>query len=148
MFIWLNNLQNYHKILKSFSASPTLSYTITKKPIKIFAAQNSLRVLKLLKVFCNRVLFRVLSDSVFFRFLSDLVFFRCLSDRVLFMVLSDRVFFMVLSDRVLFESSVIDSLKGSLVIYSSFGLSILFSRYCRYFYIKRCYHFFQKDVQT
>ena len=61
-----------------------LSYTITKKLKRVFAAQKLLRVLKLQRV---------------------------LSVRVLFVVISDRVLFMALSDRVLFESSGIGSSK-------------------------------------
>ena len=52
-------------LIWKFSPSPTLSYTITKKPKKSFATHKSLKVL------FNRVLFRVLIDSVVFRFLSD-----------------------------------------------------------------------------
>ena len=54
------------------------------------------------------------SSSVLSRFLSDWVFFRSLSDRVLFVVLSDR--------------------------FLSWVISPLFP-VCRYFFIKRCYHF-------
>lgn len=119
-----------------FSLSPTLSYTITKKPKRIFAAQKSLKVPKLSNSLNERFLSSVLSDRVFFRFLSDWVFFRFLTDKILF-----RVF----SDMVLFEFSMIDSSKGSLVIDSSLGLSVLFFRYASTFFMKRCYHFVIKN---
>ena len=70
-------------LYENFSPSPTLSYTITKKLKKKFAARKPLRLLKLLRALSDRVLFAVLSDSVLFRFLSDLVFLRFLGDRVL-----------------------------------------------------------------
>ena len=86
--------------------------------------QNSLRVLKLL---------RVLSDNVLLRFLSDWEIFRFLSDRVLFAVLSDRV---------LIESSVIDYSKGSSVIDSSLRLAVLFFEYAGAFLSKGATPFF------
>ena len=74
-------------LYENFFPSPTLSYTITYKQNYFFAVQKSLRILKPLRVFNDRVLFRVLSDNVLFRFLSDGIFCRFFSDRVLFMVL-------------------------------------------------------------
>ena len=98
---------------ENLSPLPTLSYTITKNPKTLFAAQNSLRILNLLRVLSDRVLFRFLSDGflfrifrdrVLFRFLSESVFFRLLIDRVFIRFLIDRVFLRVLNDRILFES--------------------------------------------
>ena len=89
-------------------------------------AQKSLRVLNLL---------RVLSDSVLFRFLSDWALFKFLSDRVLFMVLSDRA---------LFQSSVVCSSEGSSVIDSSLGLLVLLFRCVGTFLSKSATTFFIK----
>ena len=44
-------------------------------------------------------------------------------------ILSGRVVFRVLSDKFLFESLVVDYSKGSLMIDSSLGLSVLFFWY-------------------
>ena len=66
---------------------------------------------------------------------------------------------MVLSDRLLFEFLVTDSSKGSSVRDLSWVVSPVFP-VCRYFFIKRCHHFFfikagvlqkiyfQKEVHT
>ena len=124
--------------MKVLYPSRTLSYAITKKSKKFFEAQKWFRVLKLLRLLSDRVLFRVLSDSALFRLLSNCIFFRFLSDRVLFMVLSDRFFF---------DSSVIGFLKDYSVIDSSFGLSVFFFRYMSSF-IKRCHHFFIKNIRS
>ena len=64
-------------------------------------AHKSLRVLKLLWIFIDRVVYRCYSDNVLFRFFID------------------RIFFRVLNDRVLYESSVAESSSGSAVIDSS-----------------------------
>ena len=85
--------------------------------------QKSLRVLKLLWIFIDRVVFRCHSDSVLFRFFIDMILFR------------------VLSDRVLFESSVIESSSGSAVMNSSLGSSVLFFRHVAIFFIRLCYYF-------
>ena len=123
---WKRGLPRPKFFYESLSPSPNLWYTITKKPKKKFAAEKSLRVLKLLTV---------LSDSILFRFLINLVFFRYLRDTVLLMVFSDRV---------LFESSVICSSKGSLVIDSSFGLSVVFFRHAGTFLSKGAATFLKK----
>ena len=69
--------------MKTLSPSSTLLYTITKKAKKsYFAAQKSLRVLKLLRIFIDSVVFRFY--VVFFRFPIDTILFRVLSDRVFF----------------------------------------------------------------
>ena len=77
-----------------------------------------MRVLKLLKLLSDRVLFKVLSDSVLFRFLND---------------------------KVLSESPVIGSLKGSSVIDSPVGLSVLFFWYAGTFLSKGATTFFIKN---
>ena len=76
-----------------------------------FGAQKSLRVLKLLRVLIDRVLFRLFSDRFPFR---------------------------VLSDRVVFKSSVIGFSSGFSVI--SWVISALFLA-CRYLFIKSCCYF-------
>ena len=93
---WKRGLPRPKFPFENLSPSPTLSYTITKKP-KIFVAQKSLKVLKLLRIFI---------DSVVFRFHSDRTFFRFFVDRILFRVLNDRVFS---------ESSIIGSSSRSTV---------------------------------
>ena len=103
--------------------------------------QKSLRVLKLLRILIDRVLFSVFRDSALYTFLSDCVFFRFLIDRVLSMVLSDIGSFLVLSDTVVFEFSVISCSKRFSVIDSSLGYESSFSG-MPVLFIKRCYHFF------
>ena len=89
-----------------------------------FAAQKSLRVLKLMWIFIDRVVWRYHSDSVRFRFFSD------------------RILSRVLSDRVLFESSVIVFFRVRSNKFFSWAISALFPP-CRYSFIKlRCYYFF------
>ena len=87
---WKRDIPRPKFSFENLSPSPTLSYTITKNP-KIFVAQKSLKVLKLLRIFI---------DSIVFSFHSDRTLFRFFIDRILFRVLSDRVFS---------ESSVIGS---------------------------------------
>ena len=98
-----------------------------KSQEKILVAPRSLRVLKILLFFSDRVPFRAHSDSVLFIFLGDWVFFR------------------FLSDRVLFKSSVIGSSKGYSVIDSSIGLSVLFFQYAGTFLSKGTTTFFIKN---
>ena len=50
---------------------------------EFFALRKSLRVMKLLRIASDRVLFRILDNRVSFRFLSDRLFFKILSDRLL-----------------------------------------------------------------
>ena len=92
--------------------------------------QKSLRVLKLLWIFIDRVVYRFHSDSVLFRFFID------------------RILFRVLSDRVLFESSVIESSSGSAVIDSSLGHKCSFSVMSLYFYqvVLLLFYFYQKQM--
>ena len=77
----------------------------------------SLRVLKLLRIFI---------DNLVFRFHSAMVLFRLLIDRTLFSVLSDWVFFIV---------AVIDLFLG---------LSMLF--YCRVVVFYQIVFFYQKQI--
>ena len=74
-------------------------------------------------------------------------------------ILSGRVLFKVLGDKVLFESLVVDYSKGSLMIDSSLGLSVLFFWYAStplskgaiIFLLKPMFCFIlylQKDVHT
>ena len=109
MVAWKRGLAGPKFSYENLSPSPTLSYTITKKPKKeFFAAQKSWRVVNLLRVFIDRVVFRFHSDSVLLRFLIDSVLFGVLSDRGSLRVFSDRLFFRVLSNR--FFSWVIGTL--------------------------------------
>ena len=139
-------------IYENLSLSPTLSYTITKKLKKFSVAQKSLRVLKHLRFFNDRALFRVLSDRVLSRIISGKVLFRALCDRVLlkalncrihFYGLSDRVFFRVLSEKVLFRFLSgrilfrVFSDKLSLVIRPLLGPQSSFFLLCRHFFIKK-----------
>ena len=73
-----------------------------QKVKNIVSNTKSLRVLKVLRVLSDKILFRIVSDRVLFRVLRDRVLFRVLSGRVLFKALSDGVLFRVLSNRVLF----------------------------------------------
>ena len=59
-------------------------------------------------------------------------------------ILSGRVVFRVLSDKVLFESLVVDYSKGSLMIDSSLGLSVLFFWYASTLLSKGAIIFFIK----
>ena len=94
---WKRGLSRPKFSLESLSPSPTLSYAITEKP-KIFVVQNTLKVLKLLRIFIDSVVFSFHSDSTFYRFFID------------------RILFRVLSNRVFSESSVIGSSSGSTVL--------------------------------
>ena len=62
-------------LYENFPPSPTLSYTITKKPKQKFCAKV-IECHKTPESLSDRVLFRVLSDNVLFRFFSDWIFFR------------------------------------------------------------------------
>ena len=84
---WKRGLPRPKFSFENLSPSSTLSYTITKKP--------------------KRVFLWILIDSVVFRFHSDRTPFRFFIDRILFRFLSDRVFS---------ESSVIGSSSGSAVL--------------------------------
>ena len=78
------------------------------------------KVLKLLRVLIDRVLFGFHSDRILFRFLSD------------------KAILKVLINMVLFESSVIDSSSGGLSSrFFSLGSSVLFFRYAATFLSKR-----------
>ena len=108
------------------SSSPTLSYIPLPKRVNLFITQKPLRVLKLLWIFIDSVVYRFHGDSVLFRFFID------------------RIIFRVLSDRVFFESSAIESSSGSAAIDSSLGSSMLFfiflSNRATIFFIKnRCF---------
>ena len=84
---------------------------------ELFVAQKSLRLVKLL---------RVLNDKILFKFHSD---------RILFVFSSERVLLRVLSDRVIIEFSVIGSSSWSSVIESSLGSSMFF-----FFLVVICCH--------
>ena len=121
---WKRGLPRPKFSFENLSPSPTLSYTIIKKPKEFFVAQKSLKVLKLLRIFI---------DSVVFRFHSDRTFYRFFIDGILFRVLSDRVFS---------DSSVMRSSSGSAVLWV---INALFPS-CRYFFfIKSCCYFFIKN---
>ena len=104
----------------------TLSFTITKKP-KIFKAQKSLKVLKLLRIFIDSIVFRFHRNRIFFWFFIDMIFFR------------------VLSDRVFSESSVIGSSSGSTALlgyqccFSAMSLFFLSNRAATFFIKNRCF---------
>ena len=93
-----------------------------------FASQKSSRVLKLLWIFIDRVLYR------------------CHSNNVLFRSFIDRILFRVVNDRVLFESSMIESSSASAVIGSSLGSSMLFFRHVAIFLSNRATIFYQKQM--
>ena len=103
---WKRGLPRPKFPFENLSPSPTLSYTITKKP--------------------KRVFLWILTDSVAFRFHSDRTPFRFFIDRILFRFLSDRVFS---------ESSVIGSSSGSAVLlghqcsFSAMSLFFLSNRF-------------------
>ena len=126
LITWKRGLPRPKFSFENLSPSTTLSYTITKKP-KIFVAQKSLKVLKLLRIFI---------DSIVFRFHSDRTLFRFFIDRILFRVLSDRVFF---------ESSVIGCSSGSTVLlghqcfFSAMSLFFLSNRAANFFIKNRCF---------
>ena len=89
-------------------------------------AQKSLRVLKLLWILSDRVVYKCHSDSVLFRFFID------------------QILFGVLSDKVLFAFSVNGSASGSTVIDSPLGSSMLFFRHVAIFLSKRAIIFFNQ----
>ena len=127
LITWKRGLPRPKFSFENLSPSTTLSYTITKKP-KIFVAQKSLKVLKLLRIFI---------DSVVFRFHSDRTFYRFFIDRTLFRVLSNRVFS---------NSSVMRSSSGSAVLlghqwsFSTMSLFFVLSNRAATFFIKnRCF---------
>ena len=85
----------YFKIkFSNKNSSPSYHIPLPKSQKEFLAAQKSLRILKLLRILINRVLFKFFSDRVLFR---------------------------VLSDRLLFESSVMGSSSGSSVTILLFG---------------------------
>ena len=102
--------------------------------------QKSLRVLKLLRVLSDRVLFKFLSVDISSRLsvIGSFVRFSVMS--VFFRYISEWVFFRFFSDSVLFESSVLGSSSGSSVMDSSLGFSVL--PVCSYSFIKMCSTFF------
>ena len=101
---------------KIFPIAHSIIYHYQKAKKSFFEAQKSLRVLKLQRIFIDRVVFRFHSDRALFRFLIDMILFR------------------VLSDRVFIDYSVLGSSSGSVVIDSSLGLSVLFSAMPLFFY--------------
>ena len=119
---WKQDLPGPKFSFENLSPSPTLSCTITKKP-KNFVVQKSLKVLKLLRIFI---------DSIVFRFNSDRTLFRFPIDRILFRVLSDRVFS---------ESSVIGCSSGSTVL---LGYQCSFSAMWLFFLSNRAAIFLSK----
>ena len=86
----------------------SIIYHYQKSKKSSFALQKSLRFLKFLRVFIDRVVLTFHSDRILFRFLFDSIFFRALSDRGFF------------------ESLVIGSSSGSAVTDSSLGSSVHF----------------------
>ena len=109
--------------MKIYPYGPLYHIRILKSNKDRLATQMSLRVLKLLRVFIDKVLSR------------------CHNDRVLFRFLSDRVLLRVLSSKVLFNSSMIGSSSNSSVMDSFLGLSVLFFRHAAIIFIKTCYYF-------
>ena len=113
---WKRGLPGPKFSFENLSPSSTLSYTITKKP--------------------KRVFLWILIDSVVFRFHSDRTPFRFFVDRILFRFLSDRVFS---------ESSVIGSSSGSAVLlghqcsFSAMSLFFLSNRAAIFFIKNRCF---------
>ena len=115
---WKRGIPRPKFSLENLSPSPTLSYDITKKPKRVTLRRKmSLRVLKLLRIFI---------DNLVFRFHSAMVLFRLLIDRTLFSVLCDWVFFIV---------AVIDLFLG---------LSMLF--YCHVVVFYQIVFFYQKQI--
>ena len=108
---WKRGLPRPKFSFENLSPSPTLSYTITKKP--------------------KRVFLWILIDSVVFVFHSDRTLFRFFIDRILFRVLSDRVFS---------DSSVMGSSSGSAVLlghqcsFFAMSLFLLSNRVATFFF--------------
>ena len=93
---WKRGLPRPKFSYENLSLSLTLSYNIIKKSTKtVFVVQKSLKVLKFLRIFIDRVVFRFHSDRTLFRFFID------------------RILVRVLSDRVFCDSSVIETSSGS-----------------------------------
>ena len=104
--------------MKIYLHHPLYHIPLPKRQKEFFAVKKSLRVLKLLRIITDRVLFRFLNDMVLYRFLSDGVLLK------------------VLSHRVIFESSAIRSSSRSSVIDSSLRSSVLFFRHVATFLLK------------
>ena len=94
------------KITK-FECTYFMDGPLPKSQQEFFAAQKSLRDLKLLRVIIDKLLIKFHSDRVFYNFLSD---------------------------NVLFESSVMGSSSGSSVIDSYLGSPVLFFWHAAIFY--------------
>ena len=103
----------------------SIIYHYQKAKKSFLVAQKSLKVLKLLRIFI---------DSVVFRFHNDRTLFRFFIDRILFRVLSDSVFS---------ESSVIGSSSGSAVL---LGHQCSFSTMSQFFYQIVLLLFYQKQI--
>ena len=98
---------------------PIINYFIYHHQKELFEEQNSLGVLKLLRILNYRVLFTVLSDEVLFKILSYRVLFRILGNRGLFRVISDRIFFQ--------SSAIFSSSRSySFLIKADFLIHIIF----------------------
>ena len=94
--------------MKIYPYHPLYHMLYQKAKKSFFVTQKSLRVLKFLRVFSDRVLFRFLIDGILFR---------------------------VLSDRVFFEYLVLESSSGFAVIDSSLESSVLFFRHAAIFFL-------------
>ena len=126
---WKGSLPRPKFTYENLTPSPTLSYIITKKPKKVPLNCKSLRFLKFLRVFIDRVVLTFHCDRILFRFLFDSIFFRALSDRGFF------------------ESLVIGSSSGSAVTDSSLGSSVHFFRHDANFLSNRATTlFYQKQM--
>ena len=99
--------------MKIYPNHPLYHMLLPKIQRELFAVQNSLRILKLL---------RVLIDSILFRFRSDKFLIRVLSDTVLFVSSVSST-----SSR----PSVMDSSLGSSTLFSD--MTPLFNKTCHYF---------------
>ena len=127
MVVWKTRPSKTNIFLRKFiSITHSTIYHYQKTRKSFFGAQRSLRVLKLLRLYIDRVVFSFHSDRVLFRFLTDSIPFR------------------VFSDRVFFESSVIGSSSGSAVA-SSLESSVLFFRHAAIFLSNRATTFFIKN---
>ena len=113
--------QEPNSYLKIYPHHPLYHISLPKRQIEFFVAQKSVKVLKLLRIFI---------DSVVFKFHSDRTFFRFFVNGILCRVLSDRVFS---------GSSVIGSSSGSVVFLVH---ECSFSAMPQFFFIKLCCYFF------
>ena len=149
---WKRGFPRSKFLYENLSTSPMLPSPKSWKDF--FAAPESLKFLKLLRVLGDRVVFtvlsdrslsRILSDKVFFRIHSNTVFLRVLNDSVLLSFFSDRVLFKVPSDTVIFR--VLSDRLFFRVLIDSF-ISWIFSPLfpiCRYFLSKKRVTFFIKN---